>query len=253
MNDDATILEKRIPTALFASLLSAYPDDNFMTQVGSLLNDTDLVEFCSSVFPEEWAALEKHLVFLFENTEELENLRSDFIDIFERGRESNPLYETEYGRARALVKGNDLTDIAGFYKAFGFTLGTDDDAPRDMVDHISIELEFYALLLMKEYALLEDKNQEGVEIVADARSKFLKDHIGRFVGTLKGRPGVVSHPFYRDTFEFVHAFLNEECSRMNVIPDPIEWIDSKLESETMGCGSLKCLSDFEKDILEKSI
>jgi nitrate reductase assembly molybdenum cofactor insertion protein NarJ len=54
-----------------------------------------------------------------------------------------------------MFKATELSDIAGFYRAFGFEMNQEGD--RDMVDHISVELEFYSLLMMK-YLYLNKAN-----------------------------------------------------------------------------------------------
>ncbi len=237
-----SFFEKRVPIFILSSLLSSYPDDTFSEYIRHILNESSVNSFCATQFPEQWSKLKLHFDLLFSDENEISNLRSDFIDIFERGRQSNPLYETEFGRSRALVKGHELGDIAGFYKAFGFAIGSDENPYRDMVDHVAVELEFYALLLMKQEELTLDSNQEGMEIVTDARGKFLKDHLGRFVSALSSRPGVAAHPFYHDVFKFIDEIVKLECRLLNISPDITEWIDGKLDTTSPTCGSLNCLS-----------
>ena len=113
--------------------------------------------------------------------ENILDLQSEYITIFDNGKDSNPIYETEYDRRRAMAKGTELSDIAGFYHAFGFQLDTSLGG-MEMLDHVAIELEFYSLMLMKEVHLTEANDAEGVEVVGDATRKFLKDHLGRFIG-----------------------------------------------------------------------
>lgn len=158
-----------------------------------------------------------------------DDLRSEYIDLFDRGRQANSLYETEYGRSRAMVKGNELVDIAGFYKAFGLQIGP------EMVDHIAVELEFYAWLLQKSEYLEKIQDLEGQEIVLDARKKFLKSHLGPFVGAICERPGVINSEFYSQAFGYCRELVHEECARLEVPIEALDWVDGKSEPDIMEC------------------
>lgn len=88
-------------------------------------------------------------------------------------------YETEYGLPNEYRQSYELADIAGFYRAFGFTVG---GKQRERPDHLSMQLEFmYVLTLMEAYAL-EQANAERVEICQQAQGRFLQDHLGRWIG-----------------------------------------------------------------------
>lgn len=213
---------------LLASLVTAYPDDTFGEYVGTLITDPDLV------IPEK---LRNRLREVLTEDELLDDLRSEYIDTFDRGRAANPLYETEYGRDRALVKGSELADLAGFYKAFGLEFGTD-GVSREMLDHISVELEFYTLLLLKQGALTEAGDAEGVGVVTDARRKFLADHLGRFPAAIAERPGVAASDHYSMVFGWCRDLVREECTRLGVEVVPAGWIAGQSETETMLCGSI---------------
>lgn len=69
--------------------------------------------------------------------------------------------------------GTLLADLTGFYKAFGVASG-------DMIlDHLAVECEFMALLLLREAYAESSGNKEMHEIVKDAQKKFIRDHLGR--------------------------------------------------------------------------
>lgn len=163
----------------------------------------------------------------------LPDLRSDYIDLFDRGRAANPIYETEYGRDRVMVKGHDLADIAGFYKAFG--LGWEEG---EMVDHVAIELEFYAWLCLKSAHLEESGEPEGVEVVREARKKFLADHLGRFVSAIADRPAIQVHPFYGPVFQFCARIVADECRDFGLEVEPLTYLPQQKEPEMMCCGGL---------------
>lgn len=211
---------------VLASLLTSYPDPHFEEYVGILMNEAQ------RPCPEELRSLLEN----YKESSQVEGLRSHYIDIFERGQNTNSPYETEYGRHRAMAKGHELGDIAGFYKAFGFELETA-GANREMLDHISVELEFYSLLLMKQKAFEEEKNQEASEITLDGRKKFLTSHLGRFVGAIARRPGVQESPYYRHVYQWLEQLVDGECQSLGVHPDKTDWIESEKNEETANCGS----------------
>lgn len=215
---------------LLASLVTGYPDEGFSRYLRILLDDPELS------IPE---AFRVGLERLLSEPECLDDLRSEYIDTFDRGRSANPLYETEYGRDRALVKGHELADLAGFYRAFGVEFDAE-GVSREMLDHISVELEFYALLQLKHQALKEAGDVAGVEIVLDAERKFLKDHLGRFPGAIAERPGVMESGHYSMVFNWCRDLVEEECARLGVEIIPATWIPGQAEKESMACGSIGC-------------
>ena len=107
-----------------ASLLTSYPED-------------ELVHTLAELPLGDHPGAARMRAFLFgEGT--VDDLRSAYVDLFDRGGDRASLYETEYGRMRGMSKGNDLADIAGFYRAFGLDL--DPDTARETGDHVAIEL-----------------------------------------------------------------------------------------------------------------
>jgi nitrate reductase assembly molybdenum cofactor insertion protein NarJ len=231
------------PAFILASLLSSYPDANFTQNIGLLLSDDELREAGERVLDNEWLSLEQNLVELISAESNVDAVRSEYIELFDRGRSTNSLYETEYGRARAAVKGNELVDIAGFYRAFGLNLDSD-ETQREMLDHIGVELEFYGLLLLKQNALAELNDVEGQEIVLDARKKFLLSHLGAFAPALLSRPGIVESSHYSKVFNYCCRLVADECELLDVKPEPISWTGlSEKESADVSCGgSAGCVS-----------
>ncbi len=94
-----------------------------------------------------------------------------------------PPYETSYESARSAPGGKTLAlaDIAGFYRAFGF------QAQGERPDHLAPELEFVSLLCIKEaYARLVGE-REGAEVCAEARSKFVREHLAPWLPSFRER------------------------------------------------------------------
>jgi nitrate reductase assembly molybdenum cofactor insertion protein NarJ len=210
---------------VLASVLTSYPMADQIDNLSVLLNDPDVS------MPDGL----RDLILAKTGPGQLEDLQSEYISIFDSGRAANPIYETEYDRRRSMSKGQDLSDIAGFYKAFGFELDTTQEG-MEMLDHVAIELEFYALMLMKQIQLTENNDADGVEIVGDGSRKFLKAHLGRFVGAISRRPGVSQSEFYGPIFNWCTDLVAKECQRLNLEVIPADWVDGEeVKEEEMNC------------------
>lgn len=210
---------------VLASVLMSYPMDYSTDNLRVLLDDADID------MSEEIRAM----IINKTSAENIQDLQSEYIAIFDNGRDANPIYETEYDRRRAMAKGNELSDIAGFYRAFGFELDSKAEG-MEMLDHVGIELEFYSLMLMKQLHLQECKDEQGVEIVEDGRKKFLQAHLGRFVSAISRRPGVESSEFYGQVFNWGAKLVDEECKNLNLEVVPADWLDSEqIKDEDMNC------------------
>ena len=171
-----------------------------------------------------------------EHTDGLDELRSSYVDLFDRGDGRVPLYETEYGRMRGMSKGNDLADIAGFYQAFGLT--NEADRVHEMLDHVAVELEFYSVLLLKEDALAAEENAEGVAIVRDARRKFLLEHLGRLARGISERPEVRADPTYGAVFAWCWKLVAAECAEVGVEPPLLDFFGDDELKRDMNCGAV---------------
>lgn len=86
-------------------------------------------------------------------------------------------YETEYGLPHEYRQSQEMADIAGFYRAFGFDLG---GTIRERPDHVAVELEFMHILALKEAQAWQMGLPEYVDICTDAERKFMTDHLGRW-------------------------------------------------------------------------
>lgn len=120
---------------------------------------------------------------------EYEGLVEEYLRLFEpRTKLQAPPYETEYTLAEspqhALTQQAQLSDISGFYKAFGLAIS--EERP-DRVDHIATELEFMHVLAHKESIAIKENETEHIEIVQDAQRKFVADHLSRWTSKFKDR------------------------------------------------------------------
>ena len=93
-----------------------------------------------------------------------------------------PVYESEYCPQRdATFRSQNIADVAGFYAAFGLNPSGD---VRGRHDHLAMELEFMAWLIVKEEATRDTETEESAqhgEICRDAQQRFLTEHLSWWV------------------------------------------------------------------------
>lgn len=132
----------------------------------------------------------------------------------ETGLTGLPPYETEYSSTHVFAKSQDLADIAGFYRAFGFS-----SENRERPDHVSAELEFMRVLcLMESYAEAQG-SEERLDVAIDAQRKFMTDHLGRWFGFFCEQLAENSNiAFYRTLAEFSCTFIAKELQTLRASP-----------------------------------
>ena len=105
----------------------------------------------------------------------------------------------------------ELSDIEGFYRAFGLNL----TAPIE-ADSLVAELEFLSVLLQKQMYARREGNGEGVEICQDAYRKFLTDHLGRWYEIFVRRLDEASEEeYYHRVGALLKAFLEKETQDLD--------------------------------------
>lgn len=87
-----------------------------------------------------------------------------------------PPYETQYGKSEIFRQSQQLADLAGYYRAFGVDMAEGNRRP----DSLAVELEFTALLCVKEARALACGEQGSAVICRSARARFLREHLGRW-------------------------------------------------------------------------
>jgi len=146
-----------------------------------------------------------------------------------------PPFETEYhGNAEPFYCSQQLADIAGFYRAFGLNPG-----PMATVrpDHLALEFEFMAFLLMKQ-RLLEGHNTEALEVCAKAERDFFCEHIAwwtpAFAAGLIKRAG---SGIYEALGRAIRALIVSECRRFGVTPirTPLAVVAAEEREEPSEC------------------
>ena len=128
-------------------------------------------------------------------------------------------YETEYGLPHEFRQSQEMADIAGFYRAFGFDVG---GVIRERPDHLSAELEFMHTLTLKEALSQESGQADHREVCIDAERKFLRDHLARWIGWFKKRldQAEVDGP-YAALAGLTVLFVESEAERLGAQPEPV--------------------------------
>lgn len=117
------------------------------------------------------------------------------------------LYGTEHTAKSEFQRPNFLSDIVGFYKAFGV------EAEKDRPDSLVNELEFMHFLIFKMLHALESNIPDGKEkaaICLDAQKKFFDEH---FYPAAKKIAEIIireDSDFYRERAKELLNFLEKE-------------------------------------------
>lgn len=131
-----------------------------------------------------------------------------------------PPYEGSYVPAVRLTQ--ELADIAGFLRAFGLR------PARDRPDHLVTELDFVAFLCLKAAIAEAQGRAEEADLCRDARAKFLRDHLGRWVEA--------------------HARTVRETARLRVYPAILEAVGKIVREDAASLRvSLEPLTEARKD------
>ena len=148
-----------------------------------------------------------------------------------------PPYETEYGTETLFQQPQQLSDLSGFFAAFGLKLNSGE---HERVDHISCQCEFLSFLARKEAYALEKNDLTMLEETRKAQKLFLKDHLGRFAPSFSNlltreAPG----SFYAALGELCRKFVVLECARFGIPsgPENLRLRPKAVVDECFTCGS----------------
>jgi TorA maturation chaperone TorD len=128
-----------------------------------------------------------------------------------------PPYETEYsGSNDTFFRSQQLADIAGFYRAFGIEPAA--QAP-ERPDHVSLELEFMAVLLLKSRLAGCEGSEaaQKTQVCLDAQRSFFADHlvwwVPAFTMGLRRKAGT---GLYAALAQLLAAFVTDERRRFGI-------------------------------------
>jgi TorA maturation chaperone TorD len=152
-----------------------------------------------------------------------------------------PPYETEYDPANeTFQRSQQLADIAGFYRAFGIEPSS---AMPERPDHIALELEFMAFLIMKKRLALAgaEDDTHGIEwamICTEAARKFFTAHLSWWVPAFAmGLRRKAGSGFYAALARVVAAWVPAERARLEVAAArmPVEAVLIERPEEQASC------------------
>lgn len=160
-----------------------------------------------------------------------ELLRSHGILLPPVGSGDPPASESAYYGSEIFRQAQQMADIAGFYRAHGLTVG---GSRRERPDHVSVELEFMAVLTAKEADALLHLGPDQVEMCRDAQALFLEAHLGRWVPTFARRLAERADDGpYRAVAEVLDGWIAAELEERGVsaappvtMGDPLPMIES---------------------------
>jgi TorA maturation chaperone TorD len=131
-----------------------------------------------------------------------------------------PPYETEYYPTQeTFARSQQMADIAGFYRAFGIEPAR---CSPERPDHLSLELEFMAFLLLKKRealaaAVSDPEAAENAHICDQAQRDFFRDHLAwwipSFAAGLRRKAGGGYHNALANVLA---AWVPEECRRLEI-------------------------------------
>ena len=150
------------------------------------------------------------------STLELGDLQAEHRRVF--GLTGSMCYETEIGLPHEYRQSQEMADIAGFYRAFGFTTG---GPVRERPDHIAVELEFMHVLVLKEAYAIQNGITEHDEVCLDAQRSFLQEHLGKWTGLLaEAVEKTTGEGAYADLAKLLATFIRADAVRLGVTLEP---------------------------------
>lgn len=173
---------------------------------------------------------------------EIERFRDDHMALFPPiASRDAPGYETAYRGDDIFQQADLLADIAGFYKAHGLRAG---GSERERPDHITVELEFMAVLAKKTVHALRGESFEDAEICHDMSALFLRDHLGCWAPGFGRRvAAMTASPWYRNLGELLAAWV--ELAMSSEAVNPVEVVDDPLPFEPPDDGACGPCGTFE--------
>lgn len=148
---------------------------------------------------------------LFTYFPEFKRKREDIILEYDRlfRAKENWLYSAEYTQENEFQRAAKLSDINGFYRAFG--LETDRERP----DSLSCELEFMHYLILK---MMKAPDRDKASICLAAQKKFFSEHLYLALNKIaKNILSNVEDGFYRELALSALEFMKSERSFLREI------------------------------------
>lgn len=203
--------------------LLAYPDKN-------------LKKFCRTALKIQGLQEKTKIILSKREGEKLTDIQEQYVATFNHTQSESPLYETYYTYTSPFQQASELADISGFYNAFGLKL---DLRTVERADHISIQLEFMAFLLLR--LSTETANSEATAVIEAAIKKFVAEHLGRWAPALGEMIRAKSESkTYSQIGAILSEFTAEEIKLLGVNPAKLRGIDSRTFAGEPEGGCFSC-------------
>ncbi|MBF0144965.1 MAG: molecular chaperone TorD family protein [Magnetococcales bacterium] len=241
MNDHLDVSQPLVMSLRRAAVYRAlargffYPSGEVRVEIEQQL--TDLMA-ADSGWPSGLASLMQVCLTAFKNANP-EDLEAEYIRLFGPAAKA-PLIETAYGNAyRLLGKAANLSDISGFYLAFGVKPGQGGNHRESLPeDHLAMELEFMSLLNAKEAMALHEGWNEEAEVTRDAATKFLREHLGAWLDIWNQQLTEANPPeFYAHLARAMTSLVQSDMERLQIQPLIItdRIVDKEVGGDEMIC------------------
>jgi TorA maturation chaperone TorD len=121
------------------------------------------------------------------------------------------LAENEFQRARL------LSDIMGFYRAFGI------EPDKERPDALACELEFMRCLILKQHRVgsgaVADPTGDKADVCRQAQRTFFQEHLAPAAAQIAPEVQVrTTHPFYRQAADDLLMLVEAECGNLGISP-----------------------------------
>jgi TorA maturation chaperone TorD len=215
---DRLSASERSILARFIAELFREPDDRWAGRVGNRAAHDELRSLTGA-----WPEARLGLQSLLEAEIGLDSCASSYVRLFGHTVRSDcPPYELEYHRGEVFQQVQGLSDLAGFYHAFGF-LPNGPLAERP--DHVVPQWECLAVLAWKEARAAEIPNRDGLEVCRRAQAHFLADHAGRWMPAFFSRVMKADRDgFYGAAARWADSVLRAWCRDFDVQLGP-QWLE----------------------------
>lgn len=143
-------------------------------------------------------------------------LQTEYLQIFTHILSTDcPPCETVYTARHIFQETQELSDIGGFYRAFGLEISA-----KERLDHVSVELEFMHFLTYKEAYAQTHHGPAKARLCRDVQRKFVQDHLGRWAIRFAQRLSQKANGgYYGCLASLVEAFLTSEVEFLKTHPE----------------------------------
>ena len=149
-----------------------------------------------------------------------ENLAIEYTRLFlGPGKHISPHESVQLKRGSGILWGQETVAVRKTYRAAGFDIG---ETETDIPDHLSVELDFLALLAKEEAQAWEQKDQELTAKSLHLQHGFISRHLGKWAAGFCAKvKEEADFAFYPAFAELLRGYLSGEKSeiakRLNLI------------------------------------